>query len=124
MDGIIACPGCQRKLRLREDCAGKLVQCPACLIQFSVPLSDLRALPDPSVPGGALPRESVTPEEERGGPPERLVWQQPRRRLSWPGEEPEDSSLESRGGKGGRLVLGLVIAGLVITLTLGGWVAV
>src|SRR5215831_18916524 len=110
MDGVIACPGCRRKLRLHDDCAGKLVQCPACLTQFAVPRSEERAPPDPLVPGGALPRESITSEEERGKSPERLVVSQPPLRLSEPGEaEPEDSPTESRRGKSSKMVLGLTI---------------
>ncbi|MBI1918539.1 MAG: tetratricopeptide repeat protein [Planctomycetes bacterium] len=50
---------------------------------------------------------------------------QPRRRLSEPEEdESEDSAPPLRRGKGGRTLWGLVVAGLVVTLTLGGWLVV
>ena len=53
MDRVIACPGCQRTLRFREDCARKLLRCPACWTEFSAPLQDLQALPDAPVPRSA-----------------------------------------------------------------------
>src|SRR5438093_613179 len=113
MDGVLACPGCRRKLRLHADCAGKLVQCPACLTQFCVPLAEGDAPPVSSVPQASLPGGAFTPVVETGRPLARPVPRPPGRRSprAWKTDR-EDASLPGQWGKGNNLLWGLALAGL------------
>ena len=125
MNTIISCPNCQRKLRLREDCSGKEVQCPACLAQFSVPLSDSHPLPELPFPRAALPEGSFAPDnEDEVKRPERSAWPRshpPQRWRRQEADEPEGPQPWLRRTKRGKTLVGLVIAALLISLGVGGW---
>jgi hypothetical protein len=70
MPEVIACPKCDRKLRVPEENFGKMAQCPACQFTFVAQPPSNEPLPPP------LPPAVIPVEEEHDAP-------QPSRRGGW-----------------------------------------
>src|SRR5947209_7274897 len=52
----VACPGCKAVLHVREEYAGKAMQCPRCAAAVAIPMeAAVEAAPQPPEPAVALP---------------------------------------------------------------------
>jgi hypothetical protein len=108
----LACPKCQKRLRIKDELAGKRVRCPGCGSLLPVPApAEPAPAPPPTVPVAPQAQEPVlvlaAPAELDGGSvsPQSL----PGRRCLWP--------WLAAGGGGLALVLMIV---LVVVLASGG----
>ena len=123
---MIACPSCQRKLRLPDDLAGKPVQCPACQHLFQAESQPAAASPITTNP----PRQGPVdiPYAEDLGASRTTIRQsddfpyQRRRRL-----DDLDLSEESKGPlRSSRKILVFLVIGIMAfvgMLTLVGWIS-
>lgn len=101
----ILCPGCQKKLKVKDELAGKRVKCPGCGQVIVVPVP---AAPPASQARSMVPSPGMSPAGSKGKP---MASVPPRRRVRWPWYV-----------GGGVVALCVVIGAMVLhsTLTSGG----
>lgn len=120
---IIACPQCQRKLRVGDEHSGRVVQCPACEAQFTaeLPIEPAAAEGPAAAPTSATQLACTMRVPERIVP-EDLDDHEPRRRRHFPDMSLPDDAKNPRAGRGRKLLLLLLgVGGVVGLLALAGW---
>jgi hypothetical protein len=116
MGEIITCPHCQRKLNLREEYLGQMVQCPACSEQFTA------ELPSSPLPRPAPPRQVEAPHPDYERPERSRDYDEPPRRRRRDYDDYDDDYRRGRPHRGA-VILVLGILGLALFwIPLAGWV--
>lgn len=116
MPEVIACPKCDRKLRVPEENFGKMAQCPACQFTFVAQPPSNEPMPAP-LPPAVIP---VGEEHDAPEPPRRGGWFDEVRRRRQEGATGDgdlnfdNDNYPSRSHRGG-VVLALGIFGIVFS---------
>jgi predicted Zn-dependent protease len=121
MPEIVSCPQCQRRLRLPEDCQGKVIRCPACTTlfpaesaspaSFSITATPPAAIPNPSPPLADRDAWESDGDQERGGPRSDLASGFDRRELA--------SRVMKRRSWGLWIIVSVLIGAMLLAMGVG-----